>query len=73
MKIEWIGFWPFLIGCKTLIDVEFIVLHDKYFLNFEIDICNIELLGLYIDPWKTHLGLLGFGMNVWYNQTEEKK
>lgn len=71
MKIEFLNFWPFLISTKTFIDIEFILWHDKYYFNFEVSLCNIELIGLYIDNWKTHIGLLGFGFNIWYNQKQE--
>ena len=37
-------------------------------LDLEISLFNIELMGIYIDAFKIHLGFLGFALNVWYKQ-----
>lgn len=48
LKFEFLGFWLFLIGLKTLLNIQLIILHDEYIVNFEISLFNIELIGLYI-------------------------
>ncbi len=84
-NIEFIPFWPFLVCCSPLFSITFRLNKaeehrrkiksirldsiDDY-IDFEIVLFNIELLGLYIDAWKVHIGLLGFGINIWYERNK---
>lgn len=71
-RFEFVSFWPFLICLDPIFKIKLAIPEEKdtYF-DSEIDLFNIELIGLYIDKWKIHLGLFGFGLNIWI-QNEEK-
>jgi len=65
-RFEFLPFWPFLICFDPIIKFKLTIPEEKdsYF-DFEIILFNIEILGLYIDKWKIHFGLLGFCFNFW--------
>ena len=74
--IEFMPPWLFLLSWRDPFEFKF-CLHfpeqaylDKgdAVLDFDMTLFNFELIGLYADAFKIHVGLLGFAFNVWYKQ-----
>jgi len=70
LRFEFLMFSFMLISIRPFLNIK-LCINCKEPFEIGIIILNTEILDLYIDGYKTHFGLLGFGFNLWYRQTEE--
>jgi len=76
MKIKFLSLWM-LFEPKRFLDFTLTLLNNDegmmQIINLDLTIFNISIIELYIDTYKTNIGLLGFYLQIWYNQKAEEE
>lgn len=71
MQFKFTPPWFKCISLKTLLEIRCLINDDDFWIDIGITICNFDIITLYVDNWKTSLGLLGCLFQIWYNQDEK--